>query len=136
MMLLQMPPAEFRANSDPKPVTIAGLEGRARKIGIRSSDGRSYEAITLFVSQGCLGLSAIAWARNGVEVPFDRIGALSSAIDIQRYGPLPDPCPPRPRAPEDVPLLEKLQEKPGCPPAGGMAGSFASPNPQAGLRAS
>lgn len=117
IMALHMPLGEYRASSDPKPVVIAGLEGKARKIGIQSSDGHSFEAIILFASRGCLDLTAIASARNGKEIPLDRIDALLSAIDIQRYGPRPDPCPPDPRAPEDIPLLEQLQPKPPCPAA-------------------
>jgi hypothetical protein len=114
MMVFQMPPAEFRANSDPEPVTIAGLEGKARKIGIRSSDGRSYEAIILSASQGCLSLSAIAWAREGVAIPLDRIGALASAISIERYSPVWVPCRPL----EEIPQLELIQPRPWCwPPA-------------------
>jgi hypothetical protein len=35
--------AEYRANSDPQPVSIAGLEGKARKIGVHFPDGHSYE---------------------------------------------------------------------------------------------
>jgi hypothetical protein len=114
MMVLQMPPAEFRANSDPEPVSIAGLEGKARKIGIRSSNGRSYEVIILSASQGCLSLRAIAWTREGVAIPFERIGELASAISIQRYRPAWVPCRPL----EEIPLLEQLQPRPSCwPPA-------------------
>jgi hypothetical protein len=114
MMARQMPPAEFRANRDPELVSIAGLEGKARKIGIRSLNGRSYEVIVLSASQGCLSLSAIAWAREGVAIPLDRIGALASAISIQRYSPVWVPCRPL----EEIPLLEQLQPRPSCwPPA-------------------
>lgn len=109
MMVLHMPLAEYRANGDSRPVTIAGLEGKARKIGIRSSDGRFHEAIILSASRDCLYLTAIVAAADDREIPLERIDALSSAFDIRRYGPLPDPCP------EDIPLLEKLQERPGCP---------------------
>ena len=97
-------------------VTIAGLEGKARKIVIRSSDGRSYEAIILSASQGCLSLSAIAWAGKGDAISLDRLGAFASAIDIQRCGPRPDTK--DPRSLEDIPLLEQLQPPPlpdsGC----------------------
>jgi hypothetical protein len=114
MMARQMPPAEFRANSDPEPVSIAGVEGKARKIGIRSPNGRSYEAIILSAFQGCLSLSVIAWARDGVAIPFERIGELASAISIQRYRPAWVPCRPL----EEIPLLEQLQPRPSCwPPA-------------------
>jgi hypothetical protein len=109
MMVLHMPLAEYRANSDSRPVTIAGLEGKARKIGIRSSDGRFHEAIILSASRDCLDLIAIAAAADDREIPLERIDALSSAFDIRQYGPLPDPCP------EDISLLERLQEKSGCP---------------------
>jgi hypothetical protein len=110
MMVLHMhmPLFEYRADGDSQPVTIAGLEGKARKIGIKSPDGRSYEAIIVSVSRGCVGLQAVALAANNREVPLDRIGAFTSAIDIQWYGPSPDPCP------EDMPLLERLQ-RPDCP---------------------
>jgi hypothetical protein len=116
MMVRQMPPAEFRANSDPVPVTIAGLEGKARKIGIRCPNGRSDEAIILSAFQGCLSLSVIAWARDGVAIPFERIGELASAISIQRYRPAWVPC--RPLKVKEIPLLEQLQPQPSCwPPA-------------------
>jgi len=110
-------PAEVRADGGSQPVTIAGLRGRARKIGIRSPDGRAYETIVVAVARGCVGLVAIASAANSRDLSLDRIGALASAIDIQRYGPMPDPCPPQPpdpRAPEDIPLLEQLQPKLWC----------------------
>jgi hypothetical protein len=110
----QQPPADVRAASDAVPVTMAGLAGKARKIRIRSPDGLSYEAVIIFVSQGCFALSAYAWAGDGHEVSLDRIGEFASAFDIQRYGPMPDPCPPDPRPLEDIPLLERLKERPRC----------------------
>jgi hypothetical protein len=114
MMARKMPPAEFRANSDPEPVSIDGLEGKARKIGIRSSNGRSYEVIILSAFEGCLSLSVIAWARDGVAIPLERIGELAAAIRIQRYRPVWVPCRPL----EEIPLLEQLQPRPSCwPPA-------------------
>jgi hypothetical protein len=129
MMGLHMPPAEYRAKSDSQPVMIAGLEGKARKIGIRSPDGRSYEAIAVSASHGCVRLLAVASARGSREVPLDRLAALSSAIDIQWYGPRPDPCPPDPRPPEDIPLLERLQSRTGCPPVPDSLSTFANPQP-------
>ncbi len=113
MMAFQMPPAEFGANSDPEPVSIAGLEGKARRIGIRSLNDRSYEVIVLSASQGCLSLSAIAWTREGAAISLDRIGTLASAISIQRYSPAWVPCRPL----EEIPLLEQLQPEPCWPPA-------------------
>lgn len=122
-LALQMGLTEFRAEGDAQPVTIAGLEGKARKIGVRYPDGHAYMVIVVSVARGCFGLVALASAADGRDVPLDRIGALASAIDIQRYGPMPDPCPPQPpdpRAPEDIPLLEQLQPKPPwCPSASG-----------------
>jgi hypothetical protein len=113
MTVLHMPLAEYRADGDSRPVTITGLEGKARKIGIRSSDGRFHDAIILSASRDCLYLTAIAAGADDREIPLERIDALSSAFDVRRYGPLPDPCP------EDIPLLEKLEERPGCPWAAG-----------------
>jgi hypothetical protein len=112
MMVLHMdmPLVEYRADGDSQPVTIAGLDGKARKIGIRFPDGRSYEAIIVSVSRGCVGLQAVASATNSRHVPLDRIGAFASAIDIQWYGPRRDPCPPG-----DIPLLEWLQSHTECP---------------------
>jgi hypothetical protein len=120
-LALHMPRAEFRAEGDAQLVTIGGLEGKARKFGIRSPDGHAYMVIIASVARGCFGLVALASAADGRDVPLDRIGALASAIDIQRYGPMPNPCPPQPpdpRAPEDIPLLEQ-SKPPSCPSASG-----------------
>jgi hypothetical protein len=115
------PPSEFRSNSDPVPITIAGLQGKGRKIGIRFSDGRSYEAVMIFVSDGCLALAVVARARNGQEIPLDRIGEFASAIGVERCGPRPDTTDTRP--PDEIRLLEQLQHPDRFPDAGCLTGN-------------
>jgi len=80
----------YRAKGDAVPVSLGELTGLARRIGIEEPGGWSGEVIALWVSKGCVSVSALLTATSATEIAADGLDMFVRAFGAEWYKPMPN----------------------------------------------
>jgi hypothetical protein len=102
--------ADFHPEGDAAPAAMGTLRGRGRVIAVRDPNGRISHVISLAVAEGCVELFGVLSTKDGAELSLDRLGAFTSAIDVNWYQPASDPPPPPPKGPPIGDARRRLQQ--------------------------
>jgi hypothetical protein len=81
-------PIGLFAVTQPQPVTVAGLPGFARVVGVTAGE-RVVHATAVVIEDGCFLMSGLFSAKDGRQLSVEELGFLNSTVRVERYEPAP-----------------------------------------------